>query len=74
MAPKLDYGMTSGVGNKSLRNFFPYLQSISFTKDAFVTYYLELSSDSHLNVSFIKAAHDWKVNVFFFYFFFYAFV
>lgn len=45
--------------------FFPYLHSISFIKDAFVAYYLELSSDSHKqNVSFIKAAQDWEVNVF----------
>jgi hypothetical protein len=34
-------------------------------KDASVADYLELSNDSHKwNVSFIRDAHDWEVDVF----------
>lgn len=41
------------------------LYNIACTKDAFVAYYLELSSGSHKwDVSFIRAAHYWEVDVF----------
>jgi hypothetical protein len=66
MTSKLDYDMASGMGIRSLRNFFFLdLHSIVCVKDAFVADYLELSNNSHKwNVSFIKDAHEREVEVF----------
>ena len=65
MAPKLNYGMTNGMGFRSLRIFFPELYRIACVKDVSMTDYLELSNGSHhWNVSFIRDAYDWVVDVF----------
>jgi hypothetical protein len=53
------------VWEKALKEVFPDLFSITCVKDASVAVHLELSSGSlQWNVSFIRAAHDWEVDVF----------
>jgi len=52
-------------GEKALKEAFPNLYSCACVKDASVVVQLELSSGSlQWNISFIKATHDWKVDVF----------
>jgi hypothetical protein len=49
----------------SLKAAFLVLLSIACCKDASMVYYLEFSSDSHKwNINFIRAAHDWEVDLF----------
>jgi len=47
MAQRLDSGMTCGVKDKALNEYFLDLYSIACIKDASVTVHLELSSGSH---------------------------
>jgi hypothetical protein len=52
-------------GDQTCKEAFPVLYSIARVNVASMTNYLELSSSSHLwNVIFIRAAHDWEVEVF----------
>jgi hypothetical protein len=48
----------------ALKEAFPDLYSIACVKDASVAVYLDLSTGSlQWNVSLIRAAHDWEVDV-----------
>jgi len=52
-------------GDKALKEAFLYLFGIACAKDASVAAHLELSSGSNKwNVRFVKAAHNWEVDVF----------
>lgn len=52
-------------GEKALKEAFLNLYSSACVKDASVAVQLELSSGSlQWNISFIKATHDWEVDVF----------
>jgi hypothetical protein len=52
-------------GEKTFKKVFPYLFSIACVKDALVAVHLEFSSGSpQWNVSFIRAVHEWEVDVF----------
>lgn len=52
-------------GEKALMEVFRDLYGIACAKDAFVAVHLELYGGSNQwNVSFVRAAHDWKVDVF----------
>jgi hypothetical protein len=52
-------------GEKALKEAFSDIYNIAYVKDASGTVYLELSSGSlKWNVSFIRAAHDWEMDVF----------
>jgi hypothetical protein len=57
--------VVSGVGDKTLKEAFPNLYSIVCMKDAFLAFHLKLSSGSlQWSVSYIRAAHNWKEDVF----------
>jgi hypothetical protein len=52
-------------GDMTLKDAFLVLYDIVCTKDAFVATHLELTGRSNQwNRSFVRAAHDWKVDVF----------
>jgi hypothetical protein len=52
-------------GDTTLKEAFPALFGIARLKDAVVANNLELLGDSlQWNVSFIREAHDWEVDVF----------
>jgi hypothetical protein len=62
--PDLRWEMVTKL-DQVLKDIFLDLFRMGCVKDAFVAKYLELTSDTHKwNVSFIRDAHDWEVDVF----------
>ena len=52
-------------GDSSLKEAFPDLYNMDSVKDALVVVNMDLSNGFlQWNVSFIRLAHDWEVNVF----------
>jgi hypothetical protein len=52
-------------GDKALKEAFPVLYGIVCAKDASVAAHLKFSGDfNQWKVSFVRAAHDWEVDVF----------
>jgi hypothetical protein len=68
MTPRSVFGMICGV-ETTLKVAFPALFGIACLKDTVVADNLELLGDSfQWNVSFIREAHDWEVDVFAYFF------
>jgi hypothetical protein len=65
LALRLDSSMISGVGMWPLRMPFLFYLVFTCTKDASVAAQVNFFGSSiQWNVSFVRAAHDWEVDVF----------
>jgi hypothetical protein len=69
MAPRLVYSMICGVGIWPLKKHFQIYFGIACAKDASIVTHFEFSGRStQWNVCFARVTHDWKVDVFAFFF------